>query len=954
MNRIIIGLIVFAASVLARAAESPRATTSLDGEWRIVFDRTDEGRGNEWWKAGALEMQPPRTIQVPSCWEEIEKDYEGVAWYQRKFSAPAEWKGRAVRLQFDAANYFSEVWLNGEPVGDHEGGYTPFEFDVTDQLAYGRENVLVVRVAGPAILTERVGFMLRDEAPHWRGGYVGGLWQPVRLVESHPVFTRDVFVEPDVNRRRVRVRVTLENITLQPAAVEVTVSADATQLREALTVPPGGLEREFELAIPDPQLWSPDSPHLYTARVAIAANGKTLDEHSTRFGMREFTVRDGRFCLNGKPFFIKGAFWEGQYPSTLAHPKNAEIVRKEIQMAKAAGFNLLRPWRMPPVPMTLDLADELGVLLTGAPPIECMNQWPALTPQLERRWTREMEQMIRRDRNHPSVILWETGNEVIRRPLYLLRHKVSLAARRLDPTRLVIDESGGDSWSYGGNQAWRHPDAFDGLTFARGPHFYLPGSTTPQRFEDHHINHLPAPINAMSLQRIASVGTNAQPAWVSEFSYGGFPDLARNVARYRREGNPLAPDYRFHERLLASLERVMDEHGLRDLFPDASALCQASQQVQADANKLLIEALRLNPRIGGFCMHAFTDGDWVVGAGILDMWREPKRQYRSVQEANKPLLLTVRATPQNIYAETGARVVVSAVNEGPAAQAELVVTLDGATWQVRRAVKLDAGITSLLDEPLPAESLRGPQTIQAKLVQGDQTLAESPHSIFVVGREELTPGVKAVALFDPQNKLAAFFERRGVTVRPLKAESAPEGPAIVAFAEPRNAEGLKTLAALLRHVQHGATAIWLQVPSATNQLVTANVFPFAPNHQPAKGMWIPVNHYTRPHAVFDGLPAGGFMGQVYQNVVPQFTLLGLSGTPLAGCVSWDHNKDYTGPTEVWHGTDLTVLPHGRGRLVLSTLNLIEHLGADPVADKLLLNLCRWSAVEMKPGPGRKP
>ena len=119
-----------------------------------------------------------------------------------------------------------------------------------------------------------------------------------------------------------------------------------------------------------------------------------LDEHNVRFGMREFTVRDGRFHLNGKPLFVKGAFWEGQYPSTLAHPKNAEIVRKEIEMAKAAGFNLLRPWRMPPVPMILDLADELGILFTGAPAIECMNRWPVLTPQLERRWTGEMAAMV--------------------------------------------------------------------------------------------------------------------------------------------------------------------------------------------------------------------------------------------------------------------------------------------------------------------------------------------------------------------------------------------------------------------------------------------------------------------------------------------------------------------------------------------------------------------------------
>ena len=119
-------------------------------------------------------------------------------------------------------------------------------------------------------------------------------------------------------------------------------------------------------------------------------------------------------------------------------------------------------------------------------------------------------------------------------------------------------------------------------------------------------------------------------------------------------------------------------------------------------------------------------------------------------------------------------------------------------------------------------------------------------------------------------------------------------------------------------------------------------------------MWIPVNHYIRPHTVFEGLPVGGFMGQVYQNVVPQFTLRDLPGAPLAGCVSWDHNKDYTGPTEIWHGSSLTVIPHGRGRLILSLFNIADHLGNDPVADRLLMNLCRWSVGAAKPNSERKP
>src|SRR5512146_1887410 len=101
------------------------------------------------------------------------------------------------------------------------------------------------------------------------------------------------------------------------------------------------------------------------------------------------------------------------------------MVAREIKLAKEAGFNLLRPWRLPPAPLTLDLADELGILIIGSPPIECMQKWPAETPQLARRWIAEMENLVRRDRNHPAIIMWETGNEVAKRRLYLMRHKVS-------------------------------------------------------------------------------------------------------------------------------------------------------------------------------------------------------------------------------------------------------------------------------------------------------------------------------------------------------------------------------------------------------------------------------------------------------------------------------------------------------------------------------------------------
>jgi len=154
-------------------APACRAELSLDGDWQIVFDEANAGEATGWQRA---EVLPPEAeaIRVPSCWEQTRQDYEGVAWYARAFRVPDDWRGRHVRLRFGAVNYRAEVWLNDAPAGIHEGGYTPFELDVADLLRFDGDNVLVVRVVGPAVTVERVDDLIRNEAPHWRGAIAGG------------------------------------------------------------------------------------------------------------------------------------------------------------------------------------------------------------------------------------------------------------------------------------------------------------------------------------------------------------------------------------------------------------------------------------------------------------------------------------------------------------------------------------------------------------------------------------------------------------------------------------------------------------------------------------------------------------------------------------------------------------------------------------------------------------
>ena len=155
---------------------------SLNGEWKIIFDEENEGRALDWMKVANFDQQAiQQDIVVPSCWELIKEDYEGVAFYKHEFQVPSNWDGKFIHLQFDAVNYLSEVWLNDEVVGFHEGGFTPFEFRVDEMIKTGEKNTLILRVAGPLILSEKeVDGVKKMETPQWRGGIVGGIWQDVR------------------------------------------------------------------------------------------------------------------------------------------------------------------------------------------------------------------------------------------------------------------------------------------------------------------------------------------------------------------------------------------------------------------------------------------------------------------------------------------------------------------------------------------------------------------------------------------------------------------------------------------------------------------------------------------------------------------------------------------------------------------------------------------------------
>ncbi len=964
-------LFLLALSLCCYADDGIRESLSLDGTWRIMFDRNNEGKWNESFREGNFPKGMTREIAVPSCWELTEKDYEGVAFYSRTFAVPADWEGKVVRLHFDAVNYLAEVWLNKQAVGFHEGGFTPFEFRVDELIEAGRDNTLTLRVVGPILLQDKtIDGVGKMETPQWRGAITGGIWQPVSLIATGDAYVNDVFIEPRISDNAATFHLELAHAGRKTigARLEIAVRSISrpdqviAKSVETLNLKPGSNRQSRTLHIPDAAYWSPDNPHLYRADVSVAYGGTVSDRWNTRFGMREFTIRDGTFCLNGKPMYLKATFFEGLYPVKLAYPDSRKMAIREIRLAKEAGFNMIRPWRKPPPPMWLDLADEMGVLTVGSLAVECMD-FPVESARLPAWVENEVRESILRDRNRACVVQWELFNELKRPVLKQLLHPMSMLARELDPTRLILDESGG---------------------WAQGANMYLPYESEPTKFND--IHDYPGPqiteevyskliltgsktheeMRRMGL-RGRLPGRNVVPGlmtFFSELGYGSLPDLVDSNARFERIGNPIAPPTIYHRRLADEHRRVLKESGFDKIYPDLKQFCLDQQQIHGTANKRMIEAVRCNRLVIGYCIHALTAGDWIMGAGLLDLFRNPKTYaYEGTKAANQPRIIAIRMYPRNVYAERGTKIEITGVNESDAIEGKLRIEVADGDGQIvftkTIAADMKSGITPLFNEKFDTKALGGTYTVRAEITAYDGSpVAYNEYRFDVFAAGQLAVPRTRIAVLDPSNSLKPFLKQVGVAFEEFDAETDSSLPVFVSRTAANTPAQKKLFVELTEFVTTGGTAVYLQGGGLKAPWARAGeaseLLPVRARIKAAIGLWLGISHLVHDHPIFDGLPADCMMGPVYENVWATHTLLDIEGETIVGAIGFDFSPDfelskrhYYGPGNTWWGSDVATVPVGGGSCILSQLRLVDNLGTDPVADRILFNLIEWTMGDRK-------
>jgi hypothetical protein len=414
---------------------------NLNGPWQFQFDAPDSGEARGWFR-GAL--PEPRQILVPFPWGSPLSgvpDSAVIAWYSRSITVPAAWAGRRVFLVIGAADWRTTAWLDGQKLGTHDGGYIPFEFELTRPLKPGQAQRLVLRV---------------DDAPRafkleGKQGYgnARGIWQTPYLEARGHTPLRTVHFSPDIDRGRVVVAARLHERA--PRDLTLTLRFRNAQLPAVSWRVPKGADRvTFDVPIPHAHLWSLDDPFLYEVDAAVGD-----DRVQSYFGMRKVSVvdlpgTDYRYvALNGRPVYLQLTLDQAFHPGGFYTYPSDSFVRAEILRAKGIGLTGLREHVKVESPRKLYWADKLGMLIMADVP----NSWGEPDSAMHGEIEATLRGMVERDYNHPAIFAWVLFNEawglltrVDGKQVYRPETKRWVAsmyhtAKTLDPTRLVEDNS---------------------------------------------------------------------------------------------------------------------------------------------------------------------------------------------------------------------------------------------------------------------------------------------------------------------------------------------------------------------------------------------------------------------------------------------------------------------------------------------------------------------------------
>ncbi len=563
------------------------AWLSLNGEWDFAFDDQNQGLAQHW-EANSKHGGWKKII-VPYCFESQlsgvkDTSFHPIFWYTRSFDRPKDWADKHVLLHFGAVDYRASVWLNGRFLGSHEGGGVPFVFDVSQELKQDA-NTVTVRVEDPptdkSIPRGKQYWELKSKAIFYTR--TSGIWQPVWIEATGSNHLDYVHVTAGQDGTAI-FHGGLHGNPGHPLKVAIDVLRNGVVAGHAdLTTVEDRLDATIRIA--SPQLWSPDSPNLYDLSYTLSDGSTVLDRVQSYLGFRTIGLANNRVTINGKPVYLKLLLDQGYWPESILTPPSDAAILKDIDLMTAMGFNGVRKHQKIEDPRFLYWADKRGLLVSGE--IADAQQF---NPDAVRRTTVEWMSELKRDYNHPSIIIWNAINEswgvpnlsdkdqqAYLRGLYWL-------TKSFDQTRFMID-----------NEGWMHTNDTDLFAI----HDYMKsGEELYQKYKD-------------ITQQSETVPKNGRDALIAGYKYNGTPLYLSEFGgiAYIPPGTQVPGESWGY----SGVEKTQDQ-----------AFARLSQ---------LFEGVAKLPNLVGFCYTQVTDVEQEVN-GLLTYDRKPKFDAARVKALN--------------------------------------------------------------------------------------------------------------------------------------------------------------------------------------------------------------------------------------------------------------------------------------------------------------------------------
>ncbi|NLR99839.1 glycoside hydrolase family 2 [Rhizobium sp. P38BS-XIX] len=890
-----------------------RARLSLDGTWDFQLDG-----------------QQPTTIAVPAPWQAHFPDLRaaaGTAIYSRKLSVPQEWLHCQVIVHFGAVNYFAEVSVNGRFLGAHEGGYLPFELVIPADLLAG-ELSLDVKVTLPSADAQAFPDFPFDEIPHGKQswyGMLGGIWQSVWLECRNEAHIAHQAIRADLATGAVAIDVELA------AAFSGTLNVKILDRNGAIAASTElGLENadvaSAALKIEKVEAWSLDDPALYRAVLELSENGIVIDAAEETFGFRTFEAKEGKFFLNGQPFYMRGALDQDYYPEGIYTPPSLEFLEDQARKSKELGLNLLRCHIKVPDPRYYDVADRFGLLVwTEIPNIQ------TFTEKSARRLLDTMEGTLRRDGNHPSIVIWTIINEdwgtrlVESADQRAWLDKAYHWLKAKDPARLVVDNSACipnfhvvsdiDDYHYYASVPEMAREWAEWVSgFAKRPDWsYSPNGDAKRRGDE--------------------------PLVVSEFGVWGLP----HPDKLLQDGKE---PFWFINGLEWDSEGATYPHGVQQrfrtyqfdkVFPSFDSFIEDAQWHQFNALKFEIEEMRRHASIQGYVITELTDLHWEAN-GLMDMERNTRAYHNRFHEINSDVVIVPRMQRYAVWAgdTTSVELEISTGGQAIPTAAELTWSIDGGSSGKIAVEPLEATSVSQLSALALTftEDMAGKQVaVQFTLTAGGREIARNSLDVSVyAARRKPT-----LAVSSAEPDIVRYLTALGYNV--VGAEKAD-----VCVASSLDQADIDAL-------EHGARYVSL---ADTAPLPFGNLRSDQPNWnyptggdrgQPMpqmrvtdrngtiwKGNWVTGFSWVKRSGAFERLPGGpltdlSFVGVNPNRVITGFRPIHFDGLVHAGTMAgWIHKPCAT----------IAERQLGAGHIVATTFGLMrEPAGLDPVAATLL-------------------